>query len=168
MAILDKLDQLIARIGHFVSYLVLGIIAVIVYEIVARGVFSAPSAWAHDISAWLQVAFVFLGGAYALQQGQFVRIDLLFGVFPVKVKILIDATIGTLLFGLFVYVLMTRGFDFVWKSYQIGEVSMTGAWGGPVFISKALVPLGGILLTVAWISRIVRGLNEAFGSEESS
>ncbi len=163
MKFIDKLDQLIASLGKAVSFVVLAIIAIIIYEMIARGVFNAPSPWAHELGAWLQVCFVFLGCGYALQQDQFVRIDILFTRFSPKVQAVIDATAGTFFMGIFAYVLITSGSQLAFKSYMMGEVSATGAWDGPVFISKAFVPIGGTILAIAWITKVIRDLKKAFG-----
>ena len=165
MKVLDRVDAFIARLGKLVSYLILIIIGVIVFELVSRTAFDKPSPWAHDVGAWLQVAFIFLGGAYALQQDQFVRIDLLYMRYGPKTKAIVDAVAATLLFALFAYILIARGYDFALKSYVRGETSATGGWDGPVFISKALVPIGGVLLAFAWISKVIRSVKAAFGRE---
>lgn len=162
MRFLDAIDGMIEIIGKVVSTLILVIIAIIVFELASRTFFDHATAWAHELGSWLQVAFIFLGGAYALKHDQFVRIDLLYSRYSPKLKALIDATASSLLFALFSFVLITRGFDFTYKSFIMHETSATGAWNGPVFIAKSLVFLGGGLLVLAWISKIIRALKSAF------
>ena len=46
------------------------LIGVVMYEVLARYFFNLPTRWTYDARrGWLQVAYVFLGGAYALQKG---------------------------------------------------------------------------------------------------
>lgn len=152
----QTLDNLTETVGMLVSLLLLAIITVVSTEMVLRFVFNKPTPWAHELSSWLQVAVVFLGGAYAFNKGQFVRIDILRIRMRPKMKALIDITVGSILLGLFSGVLIWKGADLAWQSFQMGEISATGAWSGPVFIPKMFVPLGGLLLLIAWISHILK------------
>lgn len=149
-------DSLIAGLGRIAALLILAIIATMVFEMVMRGVFGMSTPWAGDVSSWLLVGVIFLGGPWALANGNFVRVDAVFGVFPARVKALIDSTISTLLFALFAYVLMDFGGDLALRSFQIGETSATGSWNGPVWVSKALVPFGTVILSLAWLSHLVK------------
>lgn len=153
-------DSLIAGLGRIAALLILAIIATMVFEMVMRGVFGMSTPWAGDVSSWLLVGVIFLGGPWALANGNFVRVDAVFGVFPARVKALIDSTISTALFALFAYVLIDFGGDLALRSFQIGETSATGSWNGPVWVSKALVPLGTVILSLAWLSHLVKSWQE--------
>ncbi len=152
------LDRFIEVIGRTVSLLVLAVIGVVSLEMVLRFVFNKPTPWAHELSAWMQVALVFLGGAYAFTKGQFVRIDILHMRMTARTKALVDLTLGSALLGLFAGVMIWEGADLAWQSFEMGEVSATGAWSGPVFIAKTFVPLGGVLLATAWVSHMLKQL----------
>ncbi len=76
---LERLDAANEAIGRAVSLLIFVMIAVVMYETVGRYFFNAPTPWAHETSGWLQVAYIFLGGAFALQRDYLVRVDLIYG-----------------------------------------------------------------------------------------
>lgn len=148
------IDAVIVGIGKAAAFLVLAIIAVIIIEMVARGGFGNSQPWANDVTSWLLAALIFLGGPWALANGNFVRVDALFDRFGWRTKVLIDTIVTTALFILFCGTLLYFGGAFFARSFAIGETSASGSWGGPVWLAKGLLPLGAVLLALAWISHL--------------
>ncbi|MCP5155274.1 MAG: TRAP transporter small permease subunit [Ectothiorhodospiraceae bacterium] len=157
---MTRLVRLIERfnraVGRTVSLLILVMIGVIMYETVARYFFNAPTPWAHDVSGWLQVVYVFLGGAWALQRGYLVRVDIVFGRLSSRAQAVVDLTLSTVLFACFAAVVLWKGTNLALLSLKMGETSATGVWKGPVYPAKAMVPLGMLLLTAAWLAHCAR------------
>ena len=151
-----RIDAFNAAIGHATSFLVYVMIAVILYEITARFFFNAPTTWAHDVSGWLQVGYVFLGGAWALQKGYLVRVDVVYQGLSVRTQAAIDLAVSTALMAVFAWIMITKGWDLAYKSFEIGEVSSNGAWQGRVYPAKIMVPLGMLLLSLSWLARCIR------------
>lgn len=154
----DWLDRPGRHVGRAIVPLIFVMIAVIMTEVLGRYFIGRPTPWAYDVSGWLQVAYIFLGGAYALQRGYMVRVDLVFGVLPPRACALIDLTLGSVLFAAFAWVMIVRGFAFALTSLAMGETSSTGVWQGPVWPAKFLVPLGMILLSLSWLAHCARQL----------
>ncbi len=142
--------------GKAVSLLIFAMIAVIMVETVGRYFFNAPTPWAHDVSSWFQVVYVFLGGAFALHRGYMVRVDILFMNFPPRVQAAVDLFVTTLLFGCFAAVMLWMGTRMGVQSFDMGETSSTGVWDGPVWPAKWMVPLGFALVTLAWINHVLQ------------
>ena len=145
-----------AAIGRTVSLFIYVMILVIMYETLARYFFSAPTAWAHDVSGWLQVAYVFLGGAYALQKGYLVRVDLLYSNMSPRNQAIIDLSVSTALFVCFAAVMIWKGSSLAMQSFDMGESSSTGVWKGRVYPAKFMVPAGMVLLCLAWLARMAQ------------
>lgn len=155
-AISVRIDQFNEVVGRAVSYLVFFMIGTIIFEIVARGLFNSPTRWAHDVSGWLQVFYVFLGGAWALRSGYFVRVDIFYQAFNPRFQAAIDLTVSTVLMGVFCYVMTVEGWGFAVKSFVNNEVSSNAAWDGPVWPSKIIIPIGMCLIALSWISHCVQ------------
>jgi TRAP-type mannitol/chloroaromatic compound transport system permease small subunit len=150
------IDRLVETIGKAASLLTLLMTGLIVLEMITRTFFGMSWGWVYDLSGWLLAAYVFLGGAWTLQRGQFVRVDILFTRLPPRAKAVVDLTISSLLFVLFAGTLLWFGTRFAWQSYMMNEVSATGAWQAPVFVAKSLLPIGVVLLSLAWLSHILK------------
>jgi len=154
-ALTRTIDGILGAIGRFVSLFVLGMMALIIFEMAARGLFSQSLPWTQEISTWLLTAFVMIGGPYALLRGQFVRVDLVFARLSPRNRAIVDTVLSTTLLALFVGVLVWRGGDFFLSSYSMNERSATGSWAGPVWIPKLMIPVGGAMLGLAWLSHLL-------------
>lgn len=156
--LLNLFDAIAEWIGRLVALAIFLMIAIVVLEVVSRYFFNAPTKWVYDTSGWLQVGYIFLGGAFALQRGYFVRVDLFYGRMSPRAQAWVDVTLSTALFALFAGAMLWKGLGLALSSYQMGEISSTGTWQGPVWPAKFMIPIGVALLSLAWISRVGRQL----------
>ena len=161
------IDALGSVIGRAVSLLIFVMIGIIAVEVVSRYFFNHPTAWAQDFSGWLQVAYIFLGAPFALKQGYMVRVDVFYAQFSPRVQAIVDVTLSTVLFVCFAAVLVWKGFDFAFQSYRMGETSSSGIWQGPVYPAKFLVPIGVVLLSMAWFAQILGQISFLLNGEDA-
>ena len=82
-SVIDRISTLLGRVAEVVVVL---LIASMLYEVVARYVFGAPTLWAFDIAYMSTGALFVLGAAQALRQDAHVRIDVLSSRFPPRVR----------------------------------------------------------------------------------
>ncbi|OED47303.1 hypothetical protein AB838_16370 [Rhodobacteraceae bacterium (ex Bugula neritina AB1)] len=150
------IDGLVNGAGSIARSLIFVLMAVIGFEAVSRYFFGAPTTWAYDLSSWVLVFYVFLGGGYALLQDGFVRVDILFQALPGRVQFWLDASISTVLLICFCGSLIWYGGELALRSFALGEVSSSGGWRGPVWPAKFAVPLGALLVLLAWISHLAK------------
>ncbi|MEO0764479.1 MAG: TRAP transporter small permease [Pseudomonadota bacterium] len=102
-------DQISVFVGRVTMMLILLLTLVMLYEVVLRYVFEAPTLWANETSLWL-AGFVFLcAGLYAMQQRSHIRIVLLYDVVPRWLQRVFD-TISTVLIVLFAFFLIYGGY----------------------------------------------------------
>ncbi len=102
-------DRLAVFIGRVTMMLIVLLTGVMLYEVLLRYVFEAPTLWANEMSLWL-AGFVFLcSGLYAMQQRSHIRIVLLYDAVPRWVQRVFD-TISTTLIVLFAFFLVYGGY----------------------------------------------------------
>ena len=65
--------------GRIVGWLIIPMVMSLVWEVVARYCFNAPTVWAYDMTYMLYGAFFMLGSAYTLMRGGHIRTDSLYG-----------------------------------------------------------------------------------------
>jgi TRAP-type mannitol/chloroaromatic compound transport system permease small subunit len=80
-------DRMNRKIGRAVMYMIFVMVGVLFYSSISKAL-GIPSLWTLDIAQFLMVAYFILGGAYALQLGGHVRMDLLYGNWSDKTKAL--------------------------------------------------------------------------------
>ena len=103
------MDRLSVFIGRVTMMLIVLLTAVMLYEVVLRYVFEAPTLWANELSLWL-AGFVFLcAGLYAMQQRSHIRIFLLYDMLPRSLQRVCDV-ISTSLIALFAFFLIYGGY----------------------------------------------------------
>ncbi|WP_299550824.1 TRAP transporter small permease subunit [uncultured Tateyamaria sp.] len=102
-------DRLAVFIGRVTMMLIVLLTSVMLYEVILRYVFEAPTLWANELSLWL-AGFVFLcAGLYAMQQRSHIRIVLLYDAVPRSVQRIFD-TISTVLIVVFAFFLIYGGY----------------------------------------------------------
>ena len=102
-------DRVAVFVGRVTMMLVVLLVSVMMYEVVLRYVFEAPTLWANELSLWL-AGFVFLcSGLYAMQQRSHIRIFLLHDMCPRGLQRTFDS-ISTLLIAAFAFFLVYGGY----------------------------------------------------------
>ncbi|MCD8537535.1 MAG: TRAP transporter small permease subunit [Burkholderiaceae bacterium] len=105
---LDSLLKLTDRISWFAARLadisVLALVGAMVYEVVARYVFNAPTEWSYDIAYMGSGSLFILGVSWTLRENAHIRIDVVRKLLPKRVGDLIESLIYLLLLApLFFY-----------------------------------------------------------------
>ncbi len=139
-----------------ISVLLMGII--VTYEVVMRYVFRAPTTWVLEISIYLTIGSVFLGGGYALKEKMHINVDVVTRYFSQRTQVLLQV-ICLLITGIYCAVLTWFGAEMALKSFRLGEVSPT-VLEVPVVIPHSFVPIGGVLILIEVIRQILEGIGE--------
>lgn len=139
-------DKLAVFIGRVTMMLIVLLTGVMLYEVVLRYVFEAPTLWANEMSLWL-AGFVFLcAGLYAMQQRSHIRIVLLYDAVPRWVQRIFDS-ISTILIVAFAFFLIYGGYGEAFDKFYRWETFGT-AFDPP--IPATLKPM--VLLVVLLVA----------------
>ena len=151
-----KIDKWSKRIGNVVCWITMPLMIAMVYEVLARKLFLAPTMWAYDMSRFLYGALFMLGAGYALSRGVHIRADFLYRNFKVKTQGLIDFWLYLLFYfpGLLFFFYMTTGF--VLESIKRGERGMDTAWMPYMWPIKACLWFGILFLLIQGISEVLK------------
>ena len=146
----DFLDESVRVLALAGGIAIMLLLIVTVFIVIMRYVLRNPQSWAFDISLFLQVGLIFLGGAYTLLGEGHIRIDTVLVCLPERTRLVMDivAMIAVLLFS----VLLT------WSG---GKEALEN-WGGisnstamlPTFPSYAVIPFGAFLMCMVCVSKI--------------
>lgn len=147
--------------GRTVCWLTVPLFAAMVYEVIARYAFLAPTMWAYDISRMLYGALFMLGAGYALSKGIHIRADFLYRNWSQKTQGTVDSTLYIIFYfpGLIVFLLMAT--DFAYLSWVRGERGMDTAWMPHMGPIKTVLPVGIILLLIQGVSELLKSLYAA-------
>ncbi|MDA0218641.1 MAG: TRAP transporter small permease subunit [Proteobacteria bacterium] len=140
--------------------LLFALMAVLLYGVIGRAG-SAPPIWTDEMSQFLLLGYFMLGGAYALQLGSAVRMDLLYTRWSDRTKAAVDAvTILTLLF--YLGVLLWGGVESTQYAIETGEWRR-GLWRPYMWPVKVMMVLGIVLMILQCTAFLIRDLARARG-----
>ena len=151
-----QIDKFSKRTGNIVCWITIPLIFGMVYEVLARKLFLAPTIWAYDISRFLYGALFMLGAGYALSKGIHIRADFLYRNFKVKTQGAVDFTLYILFYfpGLIVFLYMTTGF--LQESIMRGERGMDTTWMPYMWPIKTCLWFGIVFLLVQGVSELFK------------
>lgn len=153
---ITAIDTLNLWAGRIFAWLTVPLIFAMVYEVIARYVFTAPTVWAYDVSRFLYGAMFVLGAGYALSKGVHIRSDFLYRDWSVRTQGRVDLVLYLLFFFPTMLILLWVCSDWALTSLMRGERGSDTAWApllGPVRMS---LPIGIALLTIQGIAETLR------------
>jgi TRAP-type C4-dicarboxylate transport system permease small subunit len=154
-------DRLAVFVGRVTMMLVVVLTCVMLYEVLLRYVFEAPTLWANEMSLWL-AGFVFLcSGLYAMQQRSHIRIVLLYDAVPRSVQRIFDS-ISTLLIVVFAFFLCYGGYGEAFEKLYRWETFGT-AFDPP--IPATMKPMVLIIVSLVAVQAVVNLISD-WGKDE--
>jgi TRAP-type mannitol/chloroaromatic compound transport system permease small subunit len=160
---IDRMNELI---GKAISFLILVLIIVIVYEIFVRYILNSPTIWAHEVSQMVYGAYVILLGGYLQQRKGHVNVDILYLRFKPRTRAMIDL-FTWLLFFAFCGVILVKGGEMAWDSFLYRETDPT-AFAPPIYPLKMLIPLGALLLLLQGLVKYIGDIKLAVTGKEDA
>lgn len=149
-------DRLAVFVGRVTMMLVVVLTCVMLYEVLLRYVFEAPTLWANEMSLWL-AGFVFLcSGLYAMQQRSHIRIVLLYDAVPRSVQRIFDS-ISTLLIVVFAFFLCYGGYGEAFEKLYRWETFGT-AFDPP--IPATMKPMVLIIVSLVAVQAVVNLISD--------
>ena len=149
-------DRFSTFIGQFFSWLVVGLTALIGYEVFSRYVLNSPHAWAFDAMIMMYGTMFMMAGAYTLSKNGHVRGDILYGFLKPRTQAIFDLILYVIFFIPGVIALAYAGYGYAADSWRILEHSSITADGPPLYPFKTIIPLAGVILLFQGIVEIFR------------
>ena len=150
------LDGLSIWTGKCIAWVVLPMMLAIIYEVVMRYLFNAPTIWAMDVMVILYGIHFMIGSPYCLQQGMHVRGDFLYNSWSVRKKAAVDM-INYLVFFFPVHIVFLQvGWAYAYRSYQLNEVAISSPWMPIIWPAKMAIPICIFLSILQGISEFLK------------
>src|SRR3989339_246087 len=154
--ILTIIDALSDWSGKLFSYLAAIVMLIIIYEVVARYLFDAPTIWATEAMTLVCGIYFIMGGAYTLLINGHVNVDVIYAALPVRGRALIDLITSPLIFLYFVVIVWTSAI-YAWESISLRETTGTAA-NLPFYPLKISFFLAALLMTLQGLAKFIRDL----------
>ena len=160
------LDRISLWSGEYVAFWSIIAVFVYYYEVVVRYVFNSPTNWAHE-GMFLMFGMQYLvAGAYAMLTESHVRVDIFYAKFSQRGKAFVDL-LTSVFFFIFAGTLLATGWTFASDAIGQNEVSFT-EWAVHYWPVKCVIVLGGALLILQGISKVLKDAAVVFGGAQAS
>lgn len=159
MKLIRFIDQISEWTGKISAWIIIPLTLVVIYEVILRHFFNAPTGWGYDTLWMLYSAQFMLGGAYTLLKNRHIRIDIVYNTMSIRGKLIFDIIIYSIVF-LFVVVLFTwAGIKFASEAWATNERLSTTNWFFPSGPIKTVIPISFFLLTLQSLAEILRNIS---------
>jgi TRAP-type mannitol/chloroaromatic compound transport system permease small subunit len=154
--LLLAVDKVSTFVGHFFSWLIVGLTLLITWEVFSRYALDRPHAWAFDAMIIMYGTLFMMAGAYTLAKSGHVRGDVLYGFLAPRTQAWIDLVLYIAFFIPGVVALTYAGYFYAAESWAIRESSNITAGGPPIYPFKTAIPLAGAFLLLQGVVEILR------------
>ena len=149
-------------VGRFAMYMLFVLAGVLLWSIVGKAL-GRPPLWTQEMAQFTMVSYFVMGGAYSLQLGANVRMDLLYGRWSPRKRAAVDAvTVFAMIF--FLGVILWGGIESTAYAFEIGERSRS-VWRPYLAPVKIIICLGVFLMILQSIAFLIRDIALARGEE---
>ncbi|OCW58134.1 TRAP transporter small permease subunit [Hoeflea olei] len=152
-AYIRAVDAFNRRVGRFAMYLIFALMGVLFWSSITKAA-GSPALWTLEFAQFIMVGYYLLGGAYSMQLGDHVRMDLVYGGWSPRRKAAVDAV--TVLFLLFYLgVLLYGGISSTTYALEYGERAHS-VWRPYMWPVKMIATLGVFLMLLQAFAEFLR------------
>ncbi len=157
-----RIERLVDVVGECTSWVALAIIALMATNVLLRYLFNTGSVWSQELEWHLLVPLILFGTSYALRHGDHVRVDIIYGRFSPRTKVIVDLVSAILciaISALFIWFSL----HYVQQAYVIDEGSPDPGGLPHRYLLKGLIPIGFALLLLQSIASALGSLEKLRG-----
>ncbi len=153
-------DTFNRRVGIFAMYLIFAMFAILLYSSVSKA-FHLPANWTLESAQFTMAAYYMLGGAFAMQTGDHVRMDLFYGAWSLRRRALFDiVTVVALI--VFLGFMLYGGIASSIYAIEFKEKSFS-AWAPYMAPIKLIMTFGVVMMLAQAVSSLFKDIAELRG-----
>lgn len=147
------IDALSEWSGKMVSYVILAVMAIIVWDVTARYVFRSPLLWGSETSNILFGIYFLTGGAYTMRRRAHVNVDIVVSRLSPGIRGRLEI-VTFVVVSFFAVIMLWQSSVMAWDAITVWEKSAS-AWGAPIYLVKPFIPIGVFLLLLQAAANLV-------------
>jgi TRAP-type mannitol/chloroaromatic compound transport system permease small subunit len=149
-------DKLSAYVGKAFAWGIMVMTFGIVYEVIVRYFFRAPTTWAFDVTYIMYGTLFMMAGAYTLSRDGHVRGDFVYRLLKPRTQAKLELVLYFLFFFPGVLALVFAGWKYAARSWRFEEVSVMSPARIPIYQFKTIIVAAGVLLFLQGIAQVLR------------
>jgi len=148
-------DNINRYTGYLCAFLVVLMTVHVFIVVFLRYLFGISFIWLQETYVWMH-AYIFMAGAgFTYLNDAHVRIDIIYRSSSKVYKAIVDLVGNIFLLMPFLYIIWSYSFPFVYKSFQINEVSREAGGLPMLFLLKAAILIFAFLLFIQALSKLI-------------
>lgn len=155
MPIIRLIDAINEVVGRVIVLLALVFGGIIIFDVVMRYGFRAPTRWAFDLTTLIYGFYFIMLGGYALKHRAHVSVDLVIDLLSHNARRVVEVLGYLIFFFPFATVFAWRAYHFAERSFLQRETTW-GAIQMPVYPVKMAMAVAAVLLLIQGISEVLK------------
>ncbi|MCB1448247.1 MAG: TRAP transporter small permease subunit [Rhizobiaceae bacterium] len=148
------------RVGTVAMYLVFVMMGILFYSSISKA-FLLPANWTLESAQFAMAAYFMLGGAFAMQTGDHVRMDLFYSSWSLRRRAAMDVLTAVALITYLAFMLY-GGLSSTTYAIQYGEKSFT-AWAPYMWPIKVTMTFGILLMLLQSVANLIKDVAQVRG-----
>ena len=158
VAIVRLIERFSMLIGTLGAIVMAPLVLSMVYEVLARYFFNAPTFWAYEVGYMLAGTTYMFGMGYCLRQGGHIRVDFLYDRMTLKGKAMVNVG-GYIILMLPVCIWITYGlYLYAGEAIETGEVSGESAWNPIIWPFRVVWVIGFASLSLQGFAELLKNI----------
>ena len=146
----------INKIAGFICAIIVVLMSLNVFLVVVlRYLFGISFIWMQETYVWMHAYIFMLGAGFTYLNDDHVRIDIIYRNSSKLYKALVDSIGIIFLLFPFLYIIWNYSYPFVYKSWQMNEISREAGGLSMLYLLKLAILIFVILLSIQAIAKII-------------
>lgn len=146
------------KIGQWGALLILPMVGVVVYEVIMRYIFTAPTSWGFETTTFIYGVHYILGMSYTQLHNGHVSIDIFEAQLASKKRTILGIITNLLIFFPTFACMTIFSWVYAFDSWKNWEHQST-SWGPPIYPFKTLMAIGFTLLFIQMFAKLSHDLS---------
>ncbi len=160
-AYVKYVDYFSVKAGRVAMYAIFLMIGTLLLGAISRNIINLPLSWTVELAQFTITAYYLVGGAYSLQQGAHVRMDLIYARFSERTKAKWDSVTSACLLG-YLVCLLIGSISSTMYAIEYGQRKFS-QWNPSLIPIKVIMVAGIILMLLQAISVLFKDIAKARG-----
>jgi TRAP-type mannitol/chloroaromatic compound transport system permease small subunit len=159
------IDALNEKVGVATSLLAIPLVLVVVYEVIMRYFFDAPTSWGFELTTFLYGAHFMLGFAFCHKHDGHVAIDVFEAKLPARPRTILRIATNLVIFLPVVGMFTIWSIKYAITSWSLWERA-SSSWAPPIYPWKTVMAIGFALLLLQGIAKLIHDFRSLRGTDQ--
>lgn len=158
------IDNVNEKVGTLTAFLALPLVGVVVYEVIMRYIFDAPTSWGFELTTFLYGIHFILGFGYTHKHDGHVAIDVFEAKLPQRPRAILRIITNLVIFLPTIGLLSAWSIMYAATSWKYWERA-SSSWAPPVYPFKTLMAIGFVLFFLQGVSKLIHDIRSLSHSD---